>query len=394
LGIVPDGAVAAAEGRVVWVGRTAEAESQVRLGPGARRLDARGRVVMPGLVECHSHLVFGGDRAHEFQLRVQGKSYEEIAAAGGGIMSTVRATREADREVLLARGRRHLDAFLSFGVTTVEAKSGYGLTVEDEMRLLDIYRELDAGHDATLVPTFLGAHTVPTEYLHDPDAYVDLVVGEMIPRVVEAGLALFCDVFCETVAFSPEQSRRVLQAGLEHGLRPKVHADQLTDLGGARLAAEMGAVSAEHLDHVSPAGAAALADAGVVAVLLPGAVFFLGSTRYAPARDLVAAGVPVAISTDLNPGTCYSENPFLMGTIASCYMGLTAEEVILGLTLNAARALALAEEVGSLAPGRRADLIVLDTESHLTLPYHFGINPVVVVVKDGRTVIEEGGGGR
>lgn len=349
---------------------------------------------MPGIVECHTHLLFGGDRAREFQLRVRGASYEDIARAGGGIMSTVRATREASPEELLARGRRHLDRLLAYGATTVEAKSGYGLTLEDELRILELYRELDRQHPATLVPTFLGAHAVPTEYLHDRDAYVDLVVREMIPAVAERGLARFCDVFCETVAFSVEQSRRVLQAGLEHGLRPKIHAEQLSELGGALLAAEMGAVSAGHLDRVGQAAITALAAAGVVAVLLPGAVFFLGSNAWAPARELIAAGIPVALSTDLNPGTCYSENPFLMGTIASCYLGMTAEEVLLGLTWNAALALAMEGEVGSLAPGKRADILILDTGSYLDLPYHFGINQVASVVKEGRVVVEEGEGCR
>jgi imidazolonepropionase len=389
LGIVPGGAVAAYQGRVCWTGPAADLDEHVSLVPGARVIEAAGRVVMPGIVECHSHLVFGGDRAHEFQLRVQGHSYEHIAAAGGGIMSTVRATRAASRDELVERGSRHLDRLLAFGVTTVEAKSGYGLTTEDELRLLEITREVSESHPATVVPTFLGAHSVPTEYAHDPDAYVELVVDEMIPRAAETGLARFCDVFCETVAFSPAQSRRVLEAGLAHGLRPKIHADQLSDGGGALLAAELGAVSAEHLDHVSPKGAAALADAGVTAVLLPGAVFFLGSTAYAPARGLMEEGVTVALSTDLNPGTCYSENPFLMGTIASCYMGMTAEEVLLGLTRNAARALGMENEVGSLSPGKQADILVLDTDDHLMLPYHFGINPVAVVLKGGRVVVGE-----
>jgi imidazolonepropionase len=304
-------------------------------------------------------------------------------------MSTVRATRKASTEELLRRGRDHLDRLLSFGVTTVEAKSGYGLTVAEELRLLRVCRELGKTHPVEIVPTFLGAHAVPSEYEQDPEGYVDLVVGEMIPRVAEEGLAVFCDVFCEGVAFNLDQSKRVLEAGVAAGLRPKIHAEQLTDMGGSRLAAALGAVSAEHLDKVSAQGIEALADAGVVAVLVPGAVFFLGLKEYAPARSLLAAGVPVALATDLNPGTCYSENPFLMGTIASCYMGLSAEEVVLGLTRNAAAALELSGEVGLLAPGARADAIVLEFSSHLEIPYHFGINPTVTVVKDGRVLIQE-----
>ncbi len=386
LGIIEDGALAAADGRIVWVGRDADLAAAVALAPAATTLDARGRVVMPGVVECHTHAVFGGDRAGEFQMRVRGWSYQEIAAAGGGIMSTVLATRAASREELFERGRLHLDRLLRYGATTVEVKSGYGLTLEDELRILEIYRDLAEVVSQTLVPTLLGAHTVPAEYRGDPYGYVDLVVNEMIPRAADRGLARFCDVFVEEGAFTLEQARRVLEAGVAHGLRPKAHVDQLTGGGGAELAAAVGAVSADHLDHVSDAGIAALAAAGVTAVLLPGAVFFLGASEYAPARRLIDAGVRVALSTDFNPGTCYTENVFLMGTIASMQMKMTAPEVILALTLNAAHAIGLADEVGSLEPGKRADILILDTTDHLTIPYHWGINPVATVIKDGKVV--------
>lgn len=388
LGVTEGGAVAARDGTIVWVGPKAEAELEVSLSEKGRRVDCGRRVVMPGVVECHSHPVFGGNRAGEFQMRVGGSDYEEIARAGGGIMSTVRDTRAASPDLLLERGRRHLDWMLDYGITTIEAKSGYGLDTETELRLLEVIAELGRTHPATVVATFLGAHTVPEEYRGRADAYLDLVVDEMLPRVAEAGLARFCDVFCEDVAFNLDQSRRVLLAAREHGLVPKIHADQLSAGGGAQLAAEVGAVSAEHLDYVDEAGIAALAGAGVTAVLLPGAVFFLGRTHYAPARALLEAGVSVALSTDFNPGTCYSENPFLMGTIASCYMGLSAAEVLLGLTRRAAGALGMEEQVGSLAPGRCADILIMDTEDYLELPYHFGVNPVAAVIKDGRMVRE------
>ena len=389
LGIVRDGAVAVAGGRVVWVGRAADLAVCVPTGPETRVLDAGGRVVMPGLVECHTHLAFGGDRADEFQMRVAGRSYENIAASGGGIVSTVRATRAASTEELLERGRGHLDALLAFGVTTVEAKSGYGLTLDDELRLLRVYRELDATHPVTVVPTFMGAHTVPAEYRSDSEGYVDLVVERMLPAVAAEGLARFCDVFCERGAFTPEESRRVLTAAVSLGLRPKVHADQLAWTGGAELAAELGAVSAEHLDYVSPEGIEAIAAVGVTAVLLPGAVVFLGLSRFAPATRLLEAGVHVALSTDFNPGTCYSENLWLMGSIASSYMKMQATDVIRAMTVEAARALAMEADVGTLEPGNRGDLLVLDAQRHQAIPYHLGANPVLAVVKDGRVVVEK-----
>ncbi len=394
LGIVPDGALAVAGGRIVWLGPDADLEAAVTVGPATRVVDAGGRVVMPGVVECHTHVVFGGDRAAEFQMRVAGRSYQEIAAAGGGIRSTVRDTRAASHEELFERGRRHLGWLLRYGVTTVEVKSGYGLSLHDELRILEVYRDLADVVPQTLVPTLLGAHTVPDEYRAGsgggPDAFVDLVVEGMIPEAAARGLACFCDVFVEEGAFTLAQARRVLEAGLEHGLRPKLHVDQLSGGGGAELAAEVGAVSADHLDHVSDQGIAALAAAGVTAVLLPGAVFFLGLHEFAPARRLLEAGVRVALSTDFNPGTCYTENVFLMGTIASTQMKMTAAEVLLALTINAAHAVGLAEEIGSLEVGKRADVLILNTTSHLTIPYHWGVNPVTTVLKDGVVVINGG----
>ena len=307
-----------------------------------------------------------------------------------GILSTVRATRAASFEELRRAGARRLRALLEHGVTTVEVKSGYGLTVDDELRLLEVYADLARTGPQTLVPTLLGAHTVPPEYAGRPDDYVELVVGEMIPATAERGLAVCCDVFVEEGAFTLGQARRVLEAGFAHGLRPKLHVDQLTPGGGAELAAELGALSADHLDHVSEAGIDALAAAGVAAVLLPGAVFFLGLREYAPARRLLDAGVRVALSTDCNPGTCNTENVFLMGTIASSQMGMRVDEVVRALTIEAAHAVGLAGDVGSLEPRKRGDLVVLDATSHLSIPYHWGINPVAVVVKDGQIVCERG----
>jgi imidazolonepropionase len=391
LGAVADGAVAAAGDRIVWVGSSAELDAHVARGPHTRVLDARGKVVLPGLIECHTHLVFGGSRAHEFQMRAAGATYAQIAAEGGGIMSTVRATRAASTEELHARGRAHLHDLLRLGLTTVEAKSGYGLSTADELRLLEIYARLDAEQPVDVVPTLLGAHVVGPEYRGRPDAYVDLVVGEMIPEAARRGLARFCDVFCEEGAFTLAQSRRVLEAGLAHGLRPKLHADQFTDGGGAELAAELGAVSVDHVDHVGAGGVAALAAAGVTAVLLPGAVAFLGLHHFAPARTLIEGGVNVALSTDFNPGSCHCRSPYIVATLASSYLKMSVAEVLRGWTCNAARALGMQDEIGSLQAGRRADIVVLDVDSALMIPYDFGADHVATVIKDGRVAFEAAG---
>lgn len=389
LGVVPDGALAVTDDRVVWVGRSGELAAHVLRDAHTKSVDAHGCVVMPGLVECHTHLVFGGTREQEFQLRARGASYAEIAAAGGGIMSTVRATRAASTQGLLSVGRANLRQMLAYGLTTVEAKSGYGLTVADELRLLEVYQALDLEQPVSVVATLLGAHVVAPEYRDTPDQYVDLVVREMIPEVARRGLARFCDVFCEQGAFTIEQGRRVLSAGLEHGLRPKIHADQFEDGGGAQLAAELDAVSADHLDHIGDAGISAMAGAGVTAVLLPGAVAFLGLSRHAPARRLIDGGVRVALSTDLNPGSCYCKSPFVVATLASSYLHMSLAEVLRGWTCEAARALGLQGEVGSLQPGYRADITVLDVPSAALIPYDFGANHVVTVVKDGQVVLPD-----
>lgn len=388
LGIIEDGSLAARDGRLSWVGPASELDAHAARDERTTVLSARGKLVMPGIVECHTHLVFGGSRAREYQQRVSGASYQEVAAAGGGIMSTVYATRAAGDDELRARGREHLRVFVRHGVTTLEAKSGYGLSVEDEVRLLRVCAQLDGQQPVDIVPTLLGAHVVAPEYRGTPERYVDLIVEEMIPRVASQKLARFCDVFCEEGAFSVGQSRRVLQAGLEHGLRPKLHADQFNAAGGAQLAAELGAVSADHLDNVDDAGLAALAAAGVTAVLIPGAVAFLGLTEYAPARRFLAAGVHVALSTDFNPGTCTCRDPFIVATLASSYMKMTAAEVIRGITCEAARALALERHVGTLSAGCQADLLILGLAHHDEIPYSFGSERVETVVKAGAVVHE------
>jgi imidazolonepropionase len=393
LGMISHGAVAAREGRVVWVGEGSALKEEVRLMHGGQSLDVEGRVVMPGLVECHAHLAFASDRADEFQLRVAGSTYQEIAAAGGGIMSTVHATRAASDETLRALTRKHLDHFLRYGVTTVEAKSGYGLSLEQEVRLLKVYRDVGAAHAVDVVPTLLAGHSVPVEYAGRADDYVKMVVKKMIPAATKHGLARFCDAFCEVGAFSVAQCRQILEAGSAHGLLPKLHADQLGYTGGTELAAELGAVSADHLDHVSDAGIAALAapDGGrrvPVAILLPGATFFLGEGGNAPARKLLDAGARVALSTDLNPGSSPTENLWLMATMGCSQLRMSADEVIRAITIEAAAALALEDQVGSLEVGKKADILVLESMRHVEIPYRYGMNPVWRVYKNGQLVVK------
>lgn len=388
LGLIPNAVVAVRGGRVAWVGPARRASAAVAMGPETVVFNAEGRVVMPGLVECHTHLAFAGHRAAEFQARVAGWSYDEIAAGGGGIMSTVRATRTAHREQLVGSVRRRLDSMLGYGITTVEAKSGYGLTLADELRLLEVYREVDRGHAVDVVPTLLAAHVVPAEFREQPDRYVDLVVDEIIPEVARKRLATFCDVYCDQDFFDLDQSRKILEAARDNGMLLTLHTDQKADFGGAALAAELEAVSVSRLEKLGEEGIERLAESGVVAQLLPGTHLSLGGSEFAPARRLIENGVKVALSTDFNPGTCYTENLWLMGTIASCYMHMDVTEVVRAFTTHAAASLSLDTEVGSLQVGHKADVVVLDTDDHLQIPYHFGVNPVRAVFKNGLLLVD------
>ncbi len=393
VGRIEDGAIAARQGRIVWVGETSAIEDSVRLVAGGSEVDAEGRVVMPGLVECHAHIAWAGDRAEEYQSRLAGATIQGLTAGGGGIMSTVEATRAASDEQLRAITRRRLDHFLRFGVTTVEAKSGYGLTVDEEVRLLEAYRDVNVAHPADVVPTLLAADTVPTEYKGQADEYLDVVIKKLIPYVAKHHLARFCDAFCEEGSFSPAQCRRVLEAGVDEGLLPKLHGDQHSDMGAAELAVDLGAVSVDHLERISDAGIRALSTRGgdkrvPVAVLLPGARFFLGEGEQAPARRLLDAGARVALSTDLNPGSSPTENLWLMATMGCSQLKMTAEEVIRAITIEAAAALALEDEVGSLEVGKKADILILDSQRYVQIPYRYGMNPVWRVFKAGQLVVK------
>ena len=380
-GAIEDGAIAVHDGRIAWVGATGDLPGPAA-GLAKDVADLEGRWVTPGLIDCHTHLVYGGDRAEEFELRLKGASYAEIARAGGGIRSTVAATRSADEAALTASALPRLQALLAEGVTTVEIKSGYGLERETELRQLKVARALGEKRPVTVRTTFLGAHALPPEFEDRSDAYIDSVIA-MLPDVAASGLADAVDAFCETIAFTPEQTARVFAAAREQGLPVKLHADQLSDLGGAALASRFGALSADHLEYTSEAGVAAMAEAGTVAVLLPGAFYVLRETQLPPIERFRAAGVPIAIATDCNPGSAPVTSLLLMLSMACTLFRLTPEEALAGVTRHAARALGIGESHGTLAVGMAADLAVWDIERPAELAYRVGFNPLAFAVKAG-----------
>jgi imidazolonepropionase len=384
LGIIRDGAVAIREGRIVGVGTTREVQRLFRAG---YVINAQGKTVLPGFVDPHTHLVFAGSREDEFQMRVEGASDMEISDSGSGILTTVKETRRARVEALVELGLERLDAMLTHGTTTAEAKSGHGLTTSDELKILEATKRLNQLHSVNVVSTLMGANVVPPEFSGNPDAYVDLVVGEMIPKVVAKGLAEFCGVSCERGVFSLAQAKRVLVKGKAVGLKPKVHADQTGRLGGAEVAADVGAVSAEHLVFSSVQGIRALAAKGVIAVLLPAVAFSMMTDKYADARLMIDGGVPVALGTGFDP-SCWVENQQLVITMACHFMRMTPAEAITAATINAAYAVNRASEVGSLEVGKRADVIVLGVPNHKFLGYRFGVNLVDKVIKNGRLVVD------
>ncbi|AQS57247.1 imidazolonepropionase [Novibacillus thermophilus] len=390
LGIIEDGSVWVEDGTIRYVGHDSDVLAQVgeRLSE-ADQIDARGKVVTPGLVDPHTHVVFAGSRENEFEMRLSGATYMEIMNAGGGIHSTTQATRNASEEQLYQETLPRLDRFLQHGVTTVEAKSGYGLSLEHELKQLRVAKRLDDDHPVDIVSTFMGAHAVPEAYKDDPDRFVDIVIHEMIPKVAESGLAEFNDVFCELGVFTPEQSERILTAGKEHGLLPKIHADEIEPYRGAETAARVGAVSADHLLRVTDAGIKQMADAGVVAVLLPGTAFFL-MTEAANARKMIDAGVPVALSTDRNPGSSPTESlPFIMN-LGCLSMNMTPAEVITAATINAAHAIKRGHVIGSVETGKQGDLVIFDAPNVAYMQYNYAVNLVDTVVKKGKVVVKQG----
>jgi len=382
-GMVKDGVLVVGGSKIAWLGNKADLpadyESRVE-----KTYDGQGGWITPGLVDCHTHLVYAGSRAREFELRLQGATYEEIARQGGGIRSTVSATRKADENALLEQSGPRLMAMMQEGVTTVEIKSGYGLDLETESRMLRVARQLGEKYPVTVVPTYLGAHALPSEFEGKSDDYIDLVCNSVMPEVAAQKLAVAVDAFCENIGFTPDQTEKVFQTAQKLGLAIKLHAEQLSDLKGAKLASRYGALSADHLEHVSEAGVKAMAAGGTIAVLLPGAFYFLRETRLPPIDLLRRHRVPIALSTDCNPGSSPTTSLLLMLNMACTLFRMTPEEALAGITRNGARALGLEDRIGTLEAGKDADFVLWDITEPAELAYRVGFNPLKQVVRQGR----------
>jgi imidazolonepropionase len=384
LGIIENGFVAVENGIILEVG---EGNGQDYIAKHTEVIDVEGRLVMPGFVDPHTHLVHYGSRENELELKLKGAKYIDILKAGGGILSTVRATRAASFENLTAKVMKSLDLMLQWGTTTVEAKSGYGLNFVDEVKCLEVLRDIK--HPVDIVRTFMGAHAVPVEYKEDKEGYIKLMMDRIIPYIAEEELAEFIDCFCEEGVFSIEESERILLCGKNHGLRIKLHADEIESMGGAQLAGKLGAISAEHLVAASDEGIDKMKEAGVIPILLPGTSFYLRLGKYARAKEMINRGMAIAIATDYNPGTCPTESIQSIMVFASMGMGLTPQEVINAMTINSAHAINRGDEVGSIERGKKADIIILDAPNENYIVYHFGINHVATVIKDGKILIKE-----
>jgi imidazolonepropionase len=384
VGIIEDGAVAVSGGKIAAVGKTEEVLQQIQTDNKTKIIDSTDKVVLPGFVDCHTHPVFGATREEEFDMRVRGKSYQEIAAAGGGIKSSVKSLRSKSKQELIEFALPYLDRLLSYGTTTIEAKSGYGLSLEDEIKMLEVIGELNRLHPIDLVPTFLGAHEVPPEYKDKKAEYIDLIINHMIPEVAKRKLAVFCDIFCEKGVFDIDESKKILTAAKEHGFKLKLHADQLSALGGSKLAAELEAVSADHLEFIDDEGIRLMKDAGVIGVLLPGASFGLGMKEYPPAQKMIDAGLPIALATDFNPGSSFTESMPMIMSLACLMMKMTPSETVTASTINSAYAVEKANEVGTIEIGKKADLVIWNVQNYKEIPYHYGVNLVEKVIKDGK----------
>lgn len=372
---------------ILWVGHESNLAKQFADAQFEEVIDAEGKLVTPGLVDPHTHPLFAATREDEFYMRNAGKTYMEIAEAGGGIRNSARRLRQADDDTLYKNGIRFLNRMLRSGTTTAEAKSGYGLSTESEVKSLEVIQRLNRAHPIDLVPTFLGAHEFPDEYRSDREGYVRLLIDEMIPMVAKRKLAKYCDIFTEAGVFDIEQSRRIMSAAKQHGFQLKFHADELKSVGGAELAAELGAVSADHLVYASDEGIARMAEADTIAVFLPSTTFFLGHREYAPARKMISAGVAVALATDFNPGSSCNTSLQATMTIAAIYLKMTPEEILNAVTFNSACAVGMQDQVGSLQKGKFADFVLWDAENFKQLPYFFAQNPVTSVYKRGQRVV-------
>jgi len=389
LGLIRDGAVLIRDGAIAAAGPTEEVERLAAEERGIREIDAAGRVVMPGFVDSHTHLVYGQPRLVDYEMRLRGADYHQIAEAGGGIQSSVRAMRAAAPEALEAQARRDVQTFVRHGTTTIEAKSGYGLDDTAEMKTLVVLAAIES-QPLEIVPTYLGAHMIPPEYAQNPDAYIEWMCAEMLPRIRRQRLAWFADVYCDRGAFTLAQARRYLEAARELEFDLKIHAEQFTRTGAAQLAAELGAVSADHLEQADAADAAILARSPTIATLLPGSVFHLGLERYAPARTLIEHGAAVALATDFNPGTSPTCSMPMVLSLACSQMRMSPAEAISAATINGAHAVRRADRVGSLESGKQADVILLNAHDYRELPYHFGVNLVALTIKNGVVIYEAG----
>ena len=384
-GEIENAALALSDGKIAWLGNIEQLPQYDT--ENVEVIDAQGKWITPGLIDCHTHIVYGGNRANEFELRLQGASYEEIAQNGGGIVSTVKATREATEDELFASAYKRLSALHNEGVTSLEIKSGYGLDLENEVKMLKVAARLQQSLPVSVQKTFLGAHALPIEYKDDSDGYIDLVCQQMIPEVAKLNLADAVDVFCEGIGFSYEQTERVFEAAKQHGINVKVHAEQLSDLGGTELAAKYNALSSDHLEYLSAAGVKAMQQSGMTAVLLPGAFYFLRETKLPPVQLLRDNNVRIAIATDANPGSSPINSIQLMLNMACTLFRLTPTEALAGVTCNAARALGIQDKVGEIAVGMDADIALWDIQQPAQLCYQYGVNPLSSLYKQGKKVI-------
>jgi imidazolonepropionase len=390
VGVLTDGSIASYDGRIVFVGENRDLKENVQLVDGGEFIDGQGYVGLPGLVDSHTHLPFAGSREEEFKLRLEGYTYQQLAEKGMGIQTTVNATREATRDELVRLSLERLYSMLTLGTTTTEAKSGYGLNIEDELKQLYAIRQANNAHPIDIVSTFMGAHEVPKEYKSRKEDYMEILTQEILPRVRDNQLAEFFDVFCEEGVYSVEETRHLIRTAKAEGFKVKLHADEFSPLGGAKLAAEEGAVSADHLIAISDAGIETLARSQTVATLLPGVSFFLMQDKKAPARGLIDRGAIVALATDFNPGSSMTESLFFVMQLAVFTLKMSVEESINAVTANASYALTRDEEVGSLELGKKMDLLLCRVPHYLTLVYHFGINPIKHVIKNGKVVVRDG----
>jgi imidazolonepropionase len=388
IGLIEGGVIAVKDDEIIYVGK-GELPDDIETDENTKFIDGKGKTITPGLIDSHTHLVHGGSRENELDMKLKGAEYLDILAAGGGIHSTMDSTKNASFDELYEKAKKSLNTMLSFGVTTVEGKSGYGIEDFDtELRQLEVNHKLNEDHPVDIISTFMGAHSIPKRYEDDPEKFVDIIINEMLPVVEEKNLAEFCDIFCEEGIFSIDQSRRILLAAREHGMKLKIHADEIVTLGGAELAAEIGCVSADHLLAASDKGLEALANSNTIATLLPGTAFNLGAD-FANARKMIDMGVPVALSTDYNPGSCPTENLQFIMTLSSLKMRMTPEEVIAGVTINAAAALDMTDKIGSLQKGKKADIAIFDAPNLPYIIYHFGINHIDKVIKNGKLIFEK-----